>query len=144
MQTEFNEVHGAFSPDGRWVAYPSTESGRAEIYVAPFPGPGGKWKVSQNGGISPRWRGDSSELFFVAFNNDLMVASVNGRGTAFAMGEVKTLFASRMRRAAFAGVVASNYDVSPDGQRFLIAATEGVAVEPPITLLVNRAAALRP
>jgi WD40-like Beta Propeller Repeat len=91
MQTEFSEVHGAFSPDGRWVAYQSTESGRA-----------------------------------------------------FAVGEVKTLFASRMRQAAFAGVLASNYDVSADGQRFLIAATEGGAVEPPITLLVNWAAALRP
>ena len=71
----------------------------------------------------------------MAFNNDLMVASVNGRGTAFAVREVKSLFESRMRQAAFLGVVAANYDVSPDGQRFLIAVTEGVAFEPPITLL---------
>ena len=57
VQTEFNETYPAFSPDGRWVAYTSSESGRNEVYVVPFPGPGGKWQVSQGGGAYPRWEG---------------------------------------------------------------------------------------
>jgi len=61
VQTEFNETYGSFSPDGRWVAYTSAESGRNEIYVVPFPGPGGKWQISQSGGQYPRWRRDSGE-----------------------------------------------------------------------------------
>jgi Tol biopolymer transport system component len=144
MPTEFNEFYGSFSPDGRWVAYTSTESGRPEVYVAPFPGPGGRWQVSQNGGNFPRWRGDSSEIFFVSPDSGLMAASVNGRGTAFVVGEVKELFKSRIRNVGFAGANAVNYDVTPDGQRFLIAETEGSSAEVPTTFLVNWTAALRP
>ena len=144
MQTEFNELYGTFSPDGRWVAYVSTESGRPEIYVARFPAGGGKWQVSQGGGNYPRWRGDSSEIFFLTPDRKIMSASVDGRGEAFVVGEVKALFESRIRDVAFAGANANNYDVTPDGQRFLIAVAEGSTTEPAITFLVNWAAALRP
>ena len=63
MTTPFRELHGEFSPDGRWVAYISNESQRTEIYISPFPGPGGKQQVSTNGGSQPRWRVDTKELF---------------------------------------------------------------------------------
>jgi Tol biopolymer transport system component len=144
MQTEFNEMYGFFSPDGRWVAYVSSESGHPEIYVAPFSGAGGKWQVSQGGGSYPRWRQDSSELYFLTADRKLMAATVDGRGPAFVVGEVKTLFQTRVRDVGFAGANAINYDVTPDGQRFLIASTEGSAVESPITFLVNWTAALKP
>ena len=143
MQTEFNEIYGEISPDGRWVAYMSTESGRPEVYVALFPGGGGKWQVSQGGGSYPRWRKDSSEIFFVSGDRKIMAASGDGHGAAFVVGEVKPLFESRIRDVAFAGANANNYAVTPDGQRFLIAVTEGLAMEPPITFLVNWTAALQ-
>ena len=64
LQTEFNELNGQFSPDGRWIAYTSDESGRNEIYVGPFPGPGGKQQISTSGGRQPKWRGDGKEIFY--------------------------------------------------------------------------------
>ena len=143
IQTEFNEYYPEISPDGRWVAYSSSESGRNEIYVAPFPGPGGKWQVSQGGGVYPRWRGDSGELYFQSQDGPLMAATVDGRGAAFVVGEVSRLFEPRMRNVGFAGSNAHNFAVSPDGQRFLIALTEDSATEPPITFVVNWTSALK-
>jgi Tol biopolymer transport system component len=143
LETEFNETYGVFSPDRRWVAYQSAESGRQEIYVTPFPGAGSKWQVSQDGGAFPRWRGDSAEMFFVSPDRKLMAVSVDGRGAAFVVGEVKPLFESRVRDLSFAGANAVNFDVTPDGQRFLIAVTESSVNETPLTVLVNWSAALR-
>jgi Tol biopolymer transport system component len=143
IQTEFNEYYPEISPDGRWVAYGANESGRNEVYVAPFPGPGGKWQVSQGGGNYPRWRGDSGELYFQSPDGPVMAATVDGRGTAFVVGEVKRLFEPRMRNVGFAGSNAHNFAVSPDGQRFLVAITEDSAAEPPITFIANWTAALK-
>lgn len=143
LQTEFNEVTPALSPDGKWLAYVSNESGRGEIYVAPFPGPGGKWQVSQGGGTFVRWRGDSSELFFLSPAGLLMSAAVDGHGSGFVVGDVKPLLQPRIRNVGFAGTVAPNYDVTPDGQRFLIAVTDDSPAELPITLVVNWPAALK-
>ena len=137
VQTEFNETYPAFSPDGRWVAYTSGESGRNEVYVVPFPGPGGKWQVSQAGGAYPRWRGDSAELFFHSSAGPLMSASVDGRGSAFLVGAITPLFEARIRNVGFGGTNSNNYDVTPDGQRFLVAVTDDAPAEPPITVLVN-------
>ena len=142
VQTEFNETYAAFSPDGRWVAYSSGESGRAEIYVVPFPGPGGKWQVSQGGGSFPRWRRDSTELFYLSPDGTLMAASVDGRGSSFVVSLTKPLFVPRIRTTGFGGSNAYNYDVTPDGQRFLIAVTEGTQGETPITLLTNWTSAI--
>jgi hypothetical protein len=118
LQTQFNEFLGRFSPDGRWVAYSSNESGRSEIYVAPFPGPGGKWQVSTGGGAFPRWRGDGSEIFYLALDNKLMAATVNGKGAGMQVGAVRPLFNSHVQAARTS--TNSSYDVSADGQRFLI------------------------
>jgi Tol biopolymer transport system component len=70
VQTKFNEHSGQFSPDGKWIAYMSSESGRYELYVQLFPGPGGKTQISASGGRSPRWRRDGKEMFYVGGMTD--------------------------------------------------------------------------
>jgi Tol biopolymer transport system component len=77
LATEFEESNGQFSPDGRWFAYTSTESGRTEVYVQTFPVSGGKWLVSTGGGSQPRWRRDGKELFYIAPDKQLMSVKVN-------------------------------------------------------------------
>ena len=75
----YSELHGQVSPDSRWIAYDSNESGRAEVYVRPFPpgsGRSGKWLVSSNGGFQPRWRGDGGELFYLSADRRMMAVDV--------------------------------------------------------------------
>ncbi|MCA1580874.1 MAG: protein kinase [Acidobacteria bacterium] len=136
LQTEFDETLGVFSPDGHWIAFVSNESGRNEIYVQPFPGPGGKWQVSAAGGSAPVWRRDGKELFYLAPDRRLMAVAVK-TGTLFESGEPKALFEARMRRDPD-----RHYDVSADGQRFLIDAPLGEVTSPPITLVQNWTALL--
>jgi serine/threonine-protein kinase len=106
-----------FSPDGRWLAYISDESGRREIYVQPYPGPGGKWQVSTDGGTEPQWNRNGRELFYR--NGDKMMAVDISTQTGFAAGKPRQLFGGRYLMNA-AGYARPNYDVSPDGQRFLM------------------------
>ena len=121
---------GQFSPDGRWVAYRSTESGRGEIYVVPFPGPGGKRQISTAGGVFPRWRADGKEIFFLSPGTRLMAAEVAVKGGALEVGAVHSLF----------GPLAFEfypYEVSADGQHFLaLRAPEEKGVTP-LTLIQN-------
>jgi Tol biopolymer transport system component len=128
-----HEEEGVFSPDGRLVAYVSDESGRREIYVASFPGPGGKWQVSQNGGTEPRWRGDGKELFFLAPDNRLIALQVRIGEGSFQAGAIEPLFQTRTTGFGW------RYDVSRDGQRFLVNTplpdTSSSSSE--ITLIVN-------
>jgi Tol biopolymer transport system component len=137
LKTPFNEFGAKFSPDGRWVAYRSNESGRAEIYVAPYPGPGGKRQISTAGGTAPRWRGDGAEIFYLAPGNKLMVAAVNGKGSSFEVGAVRPLFDTRIGAGNYP------YDVTADGQRFLINTTTEQTAEAPITVVVNWMAGLK-
>ena len=120
LATPFNEENGRLSPDGRWVAYESDQSGRREVYVVPFPGPGGRWQVSTNGGTFPRWRKDGRELFYVgAGGTTLMSAMVSGSGTGFEIGAVQRLFELPLRTDPYLGFGAGyTYDVFPDGQQF--------------------------
>ncbi|MDO8795816.1 MAG: protein kinase [Vicinamibacterales bacterium] len=155
LQVPFNQISGRFSPDGRWIAYTSNESGRVEVYVMPFAGAtsgaarstensGGKWQVSSTGGTVPRWRRDGKELFYLSADNKLMAATVNGQGSAFEVGAVHALFEVHRRLAGYLGYGAgSNYDVSPDGQRFLVNAAVSGQTTAPITLIVNWTAALK-
>ncbi len=118
IQAAFGVSHGQFSPDGRWIAYASNESGKGEIYVAPFPGPGGNWRVSSGGGAQPRWRRDGSELFYIAPDGKLMTVGVKS-GPTFEAETARPLFQTRPREPTYAGDL-FNYDVSADGQRFLM------------------------
>jgi Tol biopolymer transport system component len=96
MQTDFNEANAQFSADGRWVAYSSNESGRYEIYVALFPGPGVKRLISRSGGILARWRRDGKEIFYIGPDQKLMALGVTAKGPALEMGEAQPLFGSLM------------------------------------------------
>jgi Tol biopolymer transport system component len=134
VRTEFNERDQTFSPNGRWTAYTSDESGRNEVYVAPFPGPGGKRQVSTAGGSAPLWRPDGNELFYTAADNRLMAAEVDAKGGAFEVKKVDALFGP---------LISNGYGVSADGQRFLSAvAPEGESGEP-LTVVLNWTAALK-
>lgn len=124
---------GRISHDGRWVAYASTESGRSEIYVTPFPDTGRKWQISTAGGIDPRWRRDGTEIFYLALDNKLMAASVNGKGAGFEVSGVKPLFTARIVLPR----VGYQYDVSSDGQRFLVNTAPEQEAATPITVVLN-------
>lgn len=106
--------HPQFSPDGRWLAYQADDTGRDEIYVSPFPGPGVPRQVSLSGGSFPRWRGDGRELFFLTRVGQLATAEVTPRNGSLETGEERLLFHPHMRR-----VPTYTYDVSADGQRIL-------------------------
>jgi Tol biopolymer transport system component len=139
LQTESNEGNGVFSPDGRWVAYFSTESGTVELYVTSFPGPGGKRQVSTSGANAPaKWRKDGKEIFYLAPDDKLMAAEVNGQGPTLEVGAVRQLFEIRRGGPGYV------YDVTADGQRFLInTAVEQKEPSAPITLVVNWTADLK-
>jgi eukaryotic-like serine/threonine-protein kinase len=132
---------GQFSPDGHWVSYTSRESGRDEIYVSPFPGPGGKWQVSTNGGEFARWRRDGKEIFFLAPDKNMMAAEVSAKGSKFEIGTVSALFP--VNAGAQSTYYQCTYDVSADGQRFLISTSGEEAITPPLTLVVNWNAELK-
>jgi Tol biopolymer transport system component len=116
LQTRFNEIAPRFSPDGRWLAYGSDESGRYEVYVQPYPGPGGKWQISTEGGTEPVWA-RNGELFYR--NGDKMMAVATNTKTNFSADTPKVLFEGHY--ATYNAMPA--YDVTPDGQRFLLAKT---------------------
>jgi eukaryotic-like serine/threonine-protein kinase len=137
LQAETALRHGQFSPDGRWIAYGSYESGKPEVYVAPFPGPGGKRQVSTGGGATPRWRRDGKELFYLASDSQLMSTEVNGKGVAFEIGAVRPLFRTR------AAAPALTYDVTADGQRFLVINSVEEEESSPLTLVVNWTAGVK-
>jgi dipeptidyl aminopeptidase/acylaminoacyl peptidase len=115
LKTPAQENWAAFSPNGRWVAYSSTESGQAEVYVTPFPKAGAKWLVSRNGGFQARWRRDGKELFFMSPDSKLMAADVNGDGRDFEVSGVTALFEAHFPYAPYHA-----FDVAADGQRFLV------------------------
>jgi ATP dependent DNA ligase domain len=122
------------------VAACEAETGRNEVYVAPFPRTGAKWQVSQNGGLLPRWRRDGAELLFLGFNSgQFMAAEVNGRGANFEVGEVRELFTMDNMSPSIAS---GQYDVSADGKRFLVITT-GEAGTLPLTLVQNWRAELK-
>jgi serine/threonine-protein kinase len=115
LRTAFNESVPRFSPDGRWLAYISDESGRYEIYVQPYPGPGGKWQISTEGGTEPVWNPNGRELFYRS--GDKMMAVDIATQPGFSAGKPRVLFEGRYEPTP---ATFPNYDVSPDGQRFLM------------------------
>jgi hypothetical protein len=115
LQTPFSESQGQFSPDGRWVAYTSNESGRPQVYVQPFPAAGGKWQISTAGGVQPRWRGDGKELFYIGLDRKLMAVEVK-TGAKSEAGIPKPLFKLRVLPSP----IITRYTAAADGKRFLI------------------------
>ena len=115
LRTRFDEAGPRFSPDGRWLAYISNESGRYEIYVQPYPGPGGKWQISTEGGNEPVWNPNGRELFYRS-GNKMMVVDITTQ-PGFAAGTPRKLFEGLYDPAPYP---LANYDVSRDGQRFLM------------------------
>jgi Tol biopolymer transport system component len=134
IDTNFDERSSQFSPDGRWVAYISNESGRYEVYVRPFPASGGQWQISTSGGAQPRWSPRGRELFYIAPDATLMAVPIGTNSDAIEPGTPLPLFQTRIWNAS--PLNRTHYDVAPDG-RFLI----NVAVDQnslsPITLLLN-------
>jgi eukaryotic-like serine/threonine-protein kinase len=124
-----------FSPDGKWVAYASNESGKFEIYVTSFPGAQGKWQVSTAGGTQPRWRGDTKELFYIAPDGKIMAAPVTA-GATFDAGAPTALFQAHAREF-FATSEQVSYDISKDGQRFLINTQVKSADTQPMSVILN-------
>ena len=117
LRTEFSERDGQFSPDGRWVAYMSDESGRYEVYVAPFPNPTGRVQVSTDGGAYPLWRGDGKEVFYRTEDGSIMAAEVEAADTRFRVGALRRLFQVNLLPGY---PYFRKYDVTADGQKFLV------------------------
>jgi len=137
--TTFDELNGEISPDGRWVAYQSNESGQDEMYVRPFPEVNsGRWQVSTGGGNRPLWAHSGKELFYLAPGGGVMSVGVEG-GAMFRAGSPTKLFEGPYL-APPAGIVGRTYDVSADGQRFLMikqAASTDVTSAPPQIIVVQ-------
>jgi eukaryotic-like serine/threonine-protein kinase len=139
VQNGFNLNNPQLSPDGRWVAYASNESGRNEIYVQSYPAPTAKAQVSLEGGNQPRWRRDMKELFYMAADRRLMAVPITA-GAALQPGPATVLFETHLLDSPL--TAASQYDVAPDGQRFLMAVTKQTA-EVPVTVVLNWPSSLR-
>ena len=137
VRTSYREMEAVFSPDGRWIAYNSDESGRAEVYVTPFPGPGRKWQISTGGGILPRWPGTGSEILFDGAGDRIMATEVSNHGDTFEVGRTQPLFELRAQRRG------NVFDVTPDGQRFLVNTPSEAQSSEPMTLVVNWPAELK-
>jgi hypothetical protein len=148
LNSSFGESDATVSPDGKWLAYQSTETGRSEVYVRPYPSGPGKWLISKNGGAQPRWRADGAELYFVephvGSGESLMAVGVRREGERLQFGAPQELFRSFVSDPTHPPHLA--YAVSRDGQRFVMprrletetAATPGG----PIAIVMNWAEGL--
>jgi Tol biopolymer transport system component len=134
LATPGDEQRAIFSPDGRWVAYESDETGQYEVYVTAYSGTGGKWQVSSGGGEMPQWRADGRELFYTTPDDEMMAVSVETDGTFRHGTPVKLFDAPGVLRFG----VASTWDVSSDGERFVfLAPGDDRVVEPGTVTLVQ-------
>jgi serine/threonine protein kinase len=143
LVTPAQEGHAAISPDGRWIAYASNETGRFEIYVQSFPTPGGKWQISTEGGDQPQWRRDGKELFFLALNRKIMALTVQEQGT-FQPGAPQALFEAAVSMGGLSDSH-SRYVFTPDGQRVLVIVNVGqeAGASSPINVVLNWNAELK-
>ena len=138
VQTPFNDVEPRVSPDGKWLAYQSNESGRDEIYITAFPGGGVKWQVSTSGGSVPRWRRDGKELFFFDGGDNLMAVDISAPGNTVQPGTPHALFHARALQGAL-----GPYTVNSDGKKFLVNSGDGQEENQPLTLVQNWTAELK-
>ncbi|MCZ6696809.1 MAG: protein kinase [Acidobacteria bacterium] len=134
LQTEFEERSGVLSPDDRWLAYVSDESGTYEVYVAPFPGPGGKWQISKGGGNGPGWTKNGTEIIYTGPGSRVMAVNIQAGADTISVGTPVELF--RNERIV-------DGDVSPTGQRALVAIGTETGESHPISIMLNWTEALR-
>jgi eukaryotic-like serine/threonine-protein kinase len=140
LESDYPQGEAHFSPDGHWLAYVSEENGRPEIYVLPFPSLSGKIQISTAGGSQPRWRRDSRELFFIAPDGTMMAVSVEANEGTFKAEAPRPLFRTQITAVADGFY---QYDVSADGQKFIINTRATEQAPAPITILVNWEAELK-
>jgi Tol biopolymer transport system component len=149
LQTAFNEAHPQISPDGKWLAYTSNETGTTQIYVQSFPPGHGKWQISNNSGLFSRWRSDGKELFYMERGSygKIIAVAVHATASTFEFSEPRPLFDSGYLNNAPGHTGNWNtFDVSADGQRFLIPrpdpANSDALASSPITVVLNWATAI--
>ena len=135
VATSFEERSPMFSPDGRWIAYVSDESGQDEVYVQPYPGPGGKWPISKDGGTEPRWSHDGRELFYRQ-GQQMMVVAVETEPT-FTVGRSQLVFEGDYQMGIMGSVGNTNYDLSADSRKFLMVKASEQEARPPINVVLN-------
>jgi serine/threonine protein kinase len=144
VQSPYSEGAPRLSPDGRWLAYRSSESGREEVYVTTFPSPSAKWQISSGGGAQPHWQHDGKELYYVAADSRLMAVQVESAAASkadFAAGVPQALFETRLPYASMRDI--DFYDVAADGRRFLINTPVDEVRAMPLTVVVNWAAGVK-
>jgi eukaryotic-like serine/threonine-protein kinase len=142
LQTPFNEHHGRLSADGKWMAYASDESGRWEVYVRAFPSSDGRWQISTDGGVEPRWRRDGKELFYVSPDGTLTSVALQFDGTKVQPAAARALFKARF------GVFGADmfrpvYAPGDGGRRFLVNVVVEQTAPSPVTMVLNWPAALK-
>ena len=137
LDSRFNEKHGQFSPDGKWMAYTSDESGQTQVYVQPIPATGAKRQVSANGGSRPRWRRDGNELFYISTESKLMAVPAKLGPSGYDFGAPQQLFDNALPLTA--GISDFGYQPTADGQKFLaVLPEEGAAsAGQSVTVLMN-------
>ncbi len=140
LRTEFEEEQAVFSPDGRWIAYTSNDSGTPQVYVQTFPASGGKWQVSPAGGAQPRWRGDGKELFYVTLDRKLVAVTVKA-GSSFEVSPARALFDTRFPNRL--DLVPTSYSVTADGQHFFLLTRVEASSSSPIHVVMNWTAGLK-
>jgi Tol biopolymer transport system component/predicted Ser/Thr protein kinase len=132
LQTEFREWNGTFSPDGRWLAYVSEESQKSEVYVRPLDGREGKWQVSLNGGVNPRWSRRGNEIFYASLDRKFMAAAVRMTPQGFVTDSVRTLFDMDSR-----SIVTNQFEVDGSGRLFYCIVADSRQGLMPMSLVVN-------
>jgi Tol biopolymer transport system component len=139
LKAAFVQQHAQLSPDGRWLAYVSHETGRREVFVQNFPPSGGKWQISNNGGSQPAWRGDGKEIYFLEGQQKFKAAAVKAAGSSLEVGAPQDLFEVPLdvfgRR--------NHYVATPDGQRFLFVTTPKSVDTTPFVVVQNWQTALK-
>ena len=136
LQSSASAREATLSPDGKWLAYCSNESGEYRVYVVPFPGTGGKWQVSRSDGRGPLWRHDGKELFYLSADNKLLAVPVNASGGTFSSGDARVLFDSQSYG------VFGRYQNTSDGRRFVVV-YEGSQPSSTLTFISNWTAELK-
>jgi hypothetical protein len=140
IESPFDKVEAQISPDGRWLAYASNESGHQEVYAQPFPGLGGKWQISTAGGAEPRWSRDGRQLFYLS-GDKMMVVEIQTKA-GFIAGSPRLLFDQPYAHDAVLARAAT-YDVAPDGQHFLMLKEDTQSSQLQLRVVLNWTAELK-